>query len=72
MIESEDYNSNDEANDDVFVEKQQKKAYEVDFTVLSTTLLKNKQDKEVSQVSSILGKIKLQEKKTTIIFRSMN
>jgi ariadne-1 len=43
-------------NDDVFIEKQQKKAYEVDYTVLSSINLKSKQDKEISQVSVILGK----------------
>ncbi|KAI9354921.1 hypothetical protein BD770DRAFT_428689 [Pilaira anomala] len=47
------YNSNED--DNVFEEKQQKKAYQVDFTVLSTSHLQEKQDKEVSQVSSILG-----------------
>lgn len=47
------YNSNED--DNVFEEKQQKKAYQVDFTVLSTTHLKSKQDKEVFQVSGILG-----------------
>lgn len=43
-------------NDDVFAEKQQKKAYQVDFTVLSSASLQNKQDKEISQVSTISGK----------------
>lgn len=43
-------------NDDVFIEKQQKKAYEVDYVVLSSANLKSKQDKEVQQVSVILGK----------------
>jgi hypothetical protein len=41
----------------VFIEKQNKKAYEVDFTVLSAANLKSKQDKEISQVSTILGNI---------------
>lgn len=44
-------------NDEVFAEKQHKKAYEVDYTILSSLNLKNKQDKEVSQVSLILGKV---------------
>jgi hypothetical protein len=57
-IESEDY-INDQV-DDVFIEKQNKKAYEVDFTVLSAANLKSKQDKEISQVSTILGNIKLE------------
>ncbi|KAI9478377.1 MAG: hypothetical protein EXX96DRAFT_245687 [Benjaminiella poitrasii] len=55
MSESEGYNSNDDVNDDIFAEKQQKRAYEVDYIVLSTAALKNKQDKEISQVSAILG-----------------
>jgi ariadne-1 len=44
-------------NDDVFVEKQQKKAYQVEYNVLGSLHLKSKQDKEVSQVSLILGKM---------------
>lgn len=56
-IESEGYNSNDDVNDDVFVEKQHKKAYQVDYNVLGSLHLKSKQDKEVSQVSLILGKL---------------
>ena len=44
-------------NDDVFVEKQQKKAYQVEYNVLGSLHLKSKQDKEVSQVSLILGKL---------------
>ncbi|CEP13362.1 hypothetical protein [Parasitella parasitica] len=55
MSESEGYNSNDDINDDVFKEKQQKKAYQVDYNVLDSLHLKSKQDKEVSQVSAILG-----------------
>lgn len=55
MSESEGYNSNDDVNDDVFVEKQHKKAYQVDYNVLGSLHLKSKQDKEVSQVSLILG-----------------
>lgn len=62
-------------DDDLFIEKQQKKAYEVDFAVLSTFNLKTKQDKEVSQVSVILGMIwvfpqfkKLNNEKYRLVF----
>jgi ariadne-1 len=55
LLESEGYNSNDDMNDDVFAEQQQKKAYQIDFTVLSSASLQNKQDKEVSHVSAISG-----------------
>ncbi|KAI8988618.1 hypothetical protein BDF20DRAFT_953743 [Mycotypha africana] len=55
MSDSDEYNSTDELTDDVFVEKPQQKAYEVQYSVLSGDSLQSKQDKEVSQVSSILG-----------------
>lgn len=41
-------------NDDMFAEKQEKKAYQVDFTVLSSASLQNKQDSEVSYLASVL------------------
>ncbi|KAG1153320.1 hypothetical protein G6F37_010461 [Rhizopus arrhizus] len=44
-----------EHEEDLFAEKQQKKAYEVDYQVLNSDNLKTKQDTEISQVSMILG-----------------
>lgn len=54
MLESEGYSTNDDMNDDMFAEKQEKKAYQVDFTVLSSASLQNKQDSEVSYLASVL------------------
>ncbi|KAG1173739.1 hypothetical protein G6F70_005625 [Rhizopus microsporus] len=53
MSESEAYDHDEE--DELFTEKQQKKAYEVDYQVLDSFNLKTKQDAEISQVSMILG-----------------
>jgi ariadne-1 len=54
LLESEGYSTNDDMNDDMFAEKQEKKAYQVDFTVLSSASLQNKQDSEVSYLASVL------------------
>ncbi|KAI7866800.1 uncharacterized protein EV154DRAFT_453990 [Mucor mucedo] len=48
------YNSNDEGMED-FDPDTKPKAYQVEYNVLSCNHLKSKQDKEVSQVSIILG-----------------
>lgn len=42
--------------DGAFVEKPQMKAYDVEFSVQSTNNLMKMQEKEVEQVSTILGK----------------
>lgn len=55
LITGSGYNSNDEGLEG-FEPDARQKAYQVEYNVLSCTHLKNKQDKEVSQVSIILGK----------------
>ena len=44
------------AFDGAFSEKPKMKAYEVEFSVQSTDHLMRMQDKEIDQVSTILGK----------------
>ncbi|KAI9322880.1 hypothetical protein BX666DRAFT_1899160 [Dichotomocladium elegans] len=50
-----DYAENDIAFENAFPEKPRPKAYEVEFNVHSTQSLIRMQDKEISQVSTILG-----------------
>lgn len=52
----DDYDGNDMSFDGAFVEKPQMKAYDVEFSVQSTNNLMKMQEKEVEQVSTILGK----------------
>ncbi|KAI7881809.1 hypothetical protein K492DRAFT_176902 [Lichtheimia hyalospora FSU 10163] len=54
-IGDDDYDGNDMGFDGAFVEKPQMKAYDVEFSVQSTHNLMKMQEKEVEQVSTILG-----------------
>lgn len=53
--ESEFDDDNDQFLDDAKFEKPQKKAYEVDFKTLSASEVRSEQDKQINDVSSILG-----------------
>ncbi|KAI5814870.1 hypothetical protein BZA77DRAFT_93298 [Pyronema omphalodes] len=60
MLETADESEYEEENDqfleDTKFDKPQKKAYEVDFRALSANDVKNEQDKQINEVSSILGR----------------
>lgn len=54
--ESEYEEENDQFLEDTKFDKPQKKAYEVDFRALSANDVKSEQDKQINEVSSILGR----------------